>query len=123
MPDTNVPTVLARVVGRTHVLVVFVVLYLFDNLVDEMVKKLVGVFVYGATERFIAIAELVDECAEGNSALIQAFLEMYTRERSAEKRVGGVEGMSWEMGAEGWSSFPRSDLRRVTVAVVAGVCG
>ena len=65
--------------------------------------------------------------ARGATAPLSAgFLEMYTyRERSAEKRVGGVEGMSGagEVGAEGWSSFPRSDLRRGTMAVVAAVGG
>jgi hypothetical protein len=41
--------------------------------------------------------------------------------------VGGVEGMTGvgEVGAEGWSemTFPRSDLRRGMVVVVAGVGG
>ena len=74
MPDANVLTVLARVVGRVHVLVVLVVLYLFDDLVEEIVEKLVGVLVHSATEEFIAITELVDERAGSNGALIRRIL-------------------------------------------------
>ena len=74
MPDANVLTVLARVVGRVHVLVVLVVLYLFDDLVEEIVEKLVGVLVHSATEEFIAITELVDERAGCNGALIRRIL-------------------------------------------------
>ena len=57
----TVLTILARVVGGTHVLVVFVLLYFFGDLVEEIVEKLVGVLVHGAAKEFIAIAELVDE--------------------------------------------------------------
>ena len=74
MHDADVLTVLARVVGGAHVLVVFVILYLFDDLVEEIVEKLVGVLMHGATEGFIAIRELVGDCAGSNSALILRIL-------------------------------------------------
>ena len=74
MPDANVLTVLARVVGGAHVLVVFVVLYLFDDLVEKIVEKFVGVLVHSATEEFITITELVDERARSNGALIRGIL-------------------------------------------------
>ena len=78
MHDADVLTVPARVVGGAHVLVVFVILYLFDDLVEEIVEKLVGVLMHGATEGFIAIRELVDECAGATVPLSSGFLEMYT---------------------------------------------
>ena len=89
MTDTNVLTVLARVVGETHVLVAFVVLYLTDDLVDEIVEKLVGVFAYGATEEFIAITELVNERAEGNGALIRRILRDVYEGAQRREESGG----------------------------------
>jgi hypothetical protein len=52
----------------------FVVLYLFDDLVEEIVEKLVGVLVHSTTEEFIAITELVDERTGSNGALFRRIL-------------------------------------------------
>jgi hypothetical protein len=80
----TVLTILARVVGGTHVLVVYVVLYFFDDLVEEIVEKLVGVLVHGAAKEFVAIAELVDESAGSYGTLFRGILR--------NMNVEGAEG-------------------------------
>ncbi len=45
-----------------------------DDLVEEIVKKFVGILVHCTAEEFIAIAELVDECAGSHGALIGRIL-------------------------------------------------
>jgi hypothetical protein len=68
-------TVLAGGVGRgVPVLVLMsmmvVVLYLLDDLIEEVVEKLVRVLVHDATEVLVRIAKLVDECTWCNGTLI-----------------------------------------------------
>ena len=68
---------------------VFIVPYFFENIVEEIVEKLMGVSVHGAVEESEGIAELVNEL-EGawiDDALIGGKFERY-RER---ERRGGVE--------------------------------
>ncbi len=94
----TVLTVFARVVGGTHVPVpvVLVALYFFDDLVEEIIKKLVGVLVHGAAEEFVAIAELVDEGTGRYGTLVRGILRnIYVEgaERGEESgRCGGDDG-------------------------------
>lgn len=69
-------TILDRAIGGTDVLVlvVSVVLYFFDDLVEEIVKKLVSVLVHGTAEEFVAFTKLVDEGAGSYGALIHGIL-------------------------------------------------
>jgi hypothetical protein len=86
-------TVLARSVGGVCVLVlmVLVVLNFLDDLIEEVVEKLVRVLVHRATEEFIAVTELVDKGTRCNSALIYRI-------------PGNVHVERAEGGEEGWGS-------------------
>jgi hypothetical protein len=65
-------TVLARSVGGicVHVLMMPVVLYFLDDLIEEIVEKFVCVLVHCSAKEFIAVTELVDKGTWGNGALI-----------------------------------------------------
>jgi hypothetical protein len=65
-------TVLAGVVGIVYILVsmMLVILYFLDDLIEEVVEKLVSILVHRATEKFIAITELVDKSTRCNGAFL-----------------------------------------------------
>ena len=90
-------TVLAGGVGRGGILVlvlvfmVFVVLYLFDDLIEKVVEKLVRVLVHEAAEVLVPVAKLVDKSTWCNGTLISWI--------RGNKDIEGSEG-----GEEGWGS-------------------
>jgi hypothetical protein len=51
-------------------LMMLVVLYLLDDLIEKVVEKLVRVLVHNAAEVLIRIAKLVDECTWCDGTLI-----------------------------------------------------
>ncbi len=55
-------------------LMVLVVLYLLDDLVEKVVEKLVRILVHDATEVLVPIAKLVDESTWCNGTLISWIL-------------------------------------------------
>jgi hypothetical protein len=65
-------TVLAGVVGIVYILVsmMLVILYFPDDLIEKVVEKLVSILVHRATEKFIAITELVDKSTRCNGAFL-----------------------------------------------------
>ena len=69
-------TVLLGGIGRRRVLVpglvlmILVVLYLLDDLIEQVVEKLVRVLVHDAAKVLIPITKLVDECTWCNGTLI-----------------------------------------------------
>lgn len=87
-------TVLAGGVGGRNVLVLvlklmmLVVLYLLDDLVEKVVEKLVRVLVHDTAEVLIPIAKLVDECARCNGTLIS----WIPGNEHIERAEGGEEG-------------------------------
>jgi hypothetical protein len=72
----TVLTVLAGGIGRRGVpflvlvLMVLVVLYLLDDLVEKVIEKLMCVLVHYATEVLVPVAKFVDESTWCNGTLI-----------------------------------------------------
>jgi hypothetical protein len=51
-------------------LMMLVVLYFLDNLIEKVVEKLVRVLVHDAAKVLVPIAKLVDECTWCNGTLV-----------------------------------------------------
>lgn len=68
---------------------VLVVLYLFDDLIEKVVEKLVGVLVHNTPEVLVPIAKLVDECTRCNGTLVSWI--------PGDEHIEGAES-----GEEGW---------------------
>lgn len=85
-------TIFAGGVGRRSVLVLklmmLVVLYLLDDLVEKVVEKLVRVLVHDAAEVLIPISKLVDKCTRCNGTLIS----WIPGDEHIERAEGGEEG-------------------------------
>ena len=78
----NTLTVLARVVRGNHVLalVAFVILYFLDNLVEEVIKKFVGVLMHAMAPRMSSLPSrsLLMNARRATTPLSAGFLEIYT---------------------------------------------
>lgn len=84
------PTVLAGVIRGADILIlmVFVVLHFLDDLIEEVIEKLVRVLVHRAAEEFIAITELLDKGTRCNGA----FIRRIPRNVHIKRTEGGEEG-------------------------------
>jgi hypothetical protein len=104
-------TVLAGNVGRRSVIVLMlmmlVVLYLLDDLIEKVVEKLVRVLVHDAAEVLVPIAELVDECTWCNGTLIS----WIPGNENIEGAESGEEGRGRRGNDEGWGRGGTWDVR------------
>ena len=90
------------------ILVVLVELYLLDDLIEEIVEKLVRVLVLDTAEEFVSIAKLVDKGTRRDDALIC----LIPGNVYVERTEGGEEGRGARGDDKGWSGGGGGDVRR-----------